>query len=373
MYSKIWLSKPHFGNENFDIIKKTIASNWVSSVGPNIASFETSIERILEHKAEVVALNSGTSAIHLALKLLEIGPGDEVFCQTFSFCATVNPILYCGATPVFIGSEKETWNMCPFFLEEAIKDRLKKQKKPKAILVVDSYGMPAKWDEIIAISRKYEIPVIEDAAAALGSRYKGQMCGSFGDFSIFSFNGNKIITTSAGGALICREKHIKERAIYLATQAKIEGFVHGEVGFNYRMSNALAAIGLEQLTVLEKRVQQRRENHSRYQSLLEALDGFVLQEEINTDFYANFWLNCIRIDTSLISKSIILNAFSNYNIDVRSLWCPLHHQPYLKGTLYYGDHFSQRLYDTGLCLPSSSNLTSEEFHRIAQVFTTLLK
>ena len=373
MYSKIWLSKPHFEKEDFDVFKETIVSNWVSTVGPNIASFEKSIESVMGENSKVVALNSGTSAIHLALKLLEIGSGDEVLCQTFTFCATVNPILYCGATPIFIESEKETWNICPVFLEEAIKDRLKKKCRPKAIVVVDSYGMPAKWDEILAVSRKYGIPVIEDAAAALGSMYKGQMCGTFGDYSILSFNGNKIITTSSGGALICREKYVKERAIYLATQAKIEGSVHGEVGFNYRMSNVLAAIGLEQLTALEKRVQQRRENHSRYQSLLETLDGFVLQEENNTDFYANFWLNCIRIDTSLISKSVILKAFSKHNIDVRSLWCPLHLQPYLKKTLYYGDHFSQDLFETGLCLPSSSNLIPEEFDRICQVFTTFLK
>ena len=373
MYSKIWLSKPHFEKEDFEVFKETIVSNWVSTVGPNIASFEKSIESVMGENSKVVALNSGTSAIHLALKLLEIGSGDEVLCQTFTFCATVNPILYCGATPVFIESEKETWNMCPVFLEEAIQDRLKKKCRPKAIVVVDSYGMPAKWDEILAVSRKYGIPVIEDAAAALGSMYKGQMCGTFGDYSILSFNGNKIITTSSGGALICREKYVKERAIYLATQAKIEGSVHGEVGFNYRMSNVLAAIGLEQLTVLEKRVQQRRENHSRYQSFITTLGGIELQQEKNSNFYANFWLNCILLDPSLISKTSLLKEFSKHNIDVRSLWCPLHLQPYLKKTLYYGDHYSQALFETGLCLPSSSNLTHEEFDRICQVFTTFLK
>ena len=263
MYSKIWLSKPHFEKEDFDVFKETIVSNWVSTVGPNIASFEKSIESVMGENSKVVALNSGTSAIHLALKLLEIGSGDEVLCQTFTFCATVNPILYCGATPVFIESEKETWNMCPVFLEEAIQDRLKKKCRPKAIVVVDSYGMPAKWDEILAVSRKYGIPVIEDAAAALGSMYKGQMCGTFGDYSILSFNGNKIVTTSSGGALICRENHVKERAIYLATQAKHRGVCSWRSWVSIiRMSNVLAAIGLEQLTVLEKRVQQRRENHS---------------------------------------------------------------------------------------------------------------
>jgi len=373
MYSKIWLSKPHFEPEDIDVTKKTMASNWVSTAGPNIASFEKSIERILKNKAKVVALNSGTSALHLALKLLEIGTGDEVLCQTFSFCATVNPILYCGAIPVFIESEKQTWNMSPVFLEEAIQDRLKKKTKPKAIVVVDSYGMPAKWDQISAIASKYEIPIIEDAAAAFGSMYKGQMCGTFGDFSILSFNGNKIITSSSGGALICKEQHHKERAIHLATQAKIEGFIHGEVGFNYRMSNVLAAIGLKQLIVLEKRVQQRRDNHFRYQSIINTIEGMALQQENNPNFYANFWLNCICLEASLISKSALLRTFSKNNIDARSLWYPLHLQPYLKGTLYYGDHYSKRLFETGLCLPSSSNLTSEEFHRIDQVFKSIAK
>jgi dTDP-4-amino-4,6-dideoxygalactose transaminase len=370
MSSKIWLSKPHFENDDVDFFKKIMESNWISTVGPHIGDFEKSIEKFYHNKVYVAALNSGTSAIHLALKMLDIGAGDEVICQTFTYCATVNPILYCGSTPIFVGSEKETWNMCPNFLEEAIKNRLKKNKKPKAIIVVDSYGMSAKWDELLEISNRYEIPIIEDAAEALGSVYKGKLCGNFGDYSILSFNGNKIITTSSGGALLCRSKKDKERAIYLSTQAKIDDANYGDVGFNFRMSNVLAGLGLQQLKVVEKRIEQRRLNHHRYSNLLSEMEGVELQQEYSKDFYSNFWLNCITTDHLKISKLDLLEEFTKNHIDVRSLWNPLHLQSYLKGTLYFGDNLSETLFQKGLCLPSSSNLTDEEFDRIAQVFNS---
>ena len=373
MYSKIWLSKPHFETDDLDYFKTTMESNWISTVGPNIASFERSIEDVFNKNLKAVALNSGTSAIHLALKMLHIGAGDEVICQTFTFCATVNPILYCGATPIFIESEQETWNMCPVFLEEAIKDRLKINKKPKAIIVVDSYGMPAKWDELLEISNRYEIPIIEDSAEAFGSMYKGRLCGSFGNYSILSFNGNKIITTSSGGALLCKDEQDKERAIYLSTQAKTTSSLYGEVGFNYRMSNILASLGIEQLKVLNKRIEQRRDNHTKYHSLVSDLNGVKLQQENNSYFYSNFWLNCIITNNPKISKSALIDEFTKQHIEVRPLWFPLHLQDYLKGSLYYGDNFSETLFEKGLCLPSSSNLTNEEFNRIGDVFNSFKK
>ena len=279
-----------------DIHAQIDANNWQDgTVEQNYRYFsdkviEKSIEKFYHNKVHVAALNSGTSAIHLALKMLDIGAGDEVICQTFTFCATVNPILYCGATPIFIESEQETWNMCPVFLEEAIKDRLKINKKPKAIIVVDSYGMPAKWDELLEISNRYDIPIIEDSAEAFGSMYRGRLCGSFGNYSILSFNGNKIITTSSGGALLCKDEQDKERAIYLSTQAKTTSSLYGEVGFNYRMSNVLASLGIEQLKVLNKRIEQRRDNHTKYHSLVSDLNGVKLQQENSSDFYSNFWL-----------------------------------------------------------------------------------
>ena len=258
MNSKIWLSSPHMGGTERKFVTEAFDSNWIAPLGPNLNGFEQDLESYLLEDRFVACVVSGTAAIHLALRLAGVSVGDEVLCQSFTFVATANPIIYQGAIPIFIDSELDTWNMCTAALEEAIIDRISKGNKPKAILVVHLYGIPAKIIEIAAIAKKYDITLIEDAAEALGSSFKGQKCGTFGDFSTLSFNGNKIITTSSGGALICREKYVKERAIYLATQAKIEGSVHGEVGFNYRMSNVVAAIGKGQMKVLDKRVEQRR-------------------------------------------------------------------------------------------------------------------
>ncbi|WP_288955883.1 DegT/DnrJ/EryC1/StrS family aminotransferase [uncultured Polaribacter sp.] len=369
MSSKIWLSKPHFNTTNLDFLKETFNSNWISTTGPNIDEFEKSIENILGNDLKVVALNSGTSAIHLALKLLNVGIGDEVICQTFTFCATVNPILYCGAIPIFIDSEKDTWNMCPVYLEKAIQNRLKVNKKPKAIIVVDSYGMPAKWDELLEISKKYKIPIIEDSAEALGAFYKNKMCGTFGKYSIFSFNGNKIITTSAGGVLICNNTKDKAKAIHLATQAKgIGHFQYNEIGYNYRMSNVLAALGLEQLKSLKEKIKQRRLNHIRYKSIISSVRGVALKEEFDEKIVSNFWLNCIVVNNSKFSNIDFLNAFTENNIDVRTLWYPLHMQSYLKKYLFFGDSVAEVLFRKGLCLPSSSSLTEKDFLRIEKIF-----
>lgn len=368
MCSKIWLSKPHFEDKDASFLKATMKSNWITTTGPNIANFEKLIQQVYNNNLKAVALNSGTSAMHIALKLLNISYGDEVICQTFTFCATVNPILYCGATPIFVDSEKETWNMSPVFLEQAIKDRLRKNKKPKAVIVVDSYGMPAKWDEILQVTHAYDIPIIEDSAEALGSAYKGRPCGTFGKYSILSFNGNKIITTSSGGALLCKDEKDKERAIYLSSHSKNGDFTYGELGFNYRMSNVLASLGIEQLKVLQKRIEQRRSNHATYESMLGNIQGIELQKEKNKDFYSNFWLNCVLVDAGLGFKTKLLHNFSKDHIDVRTLWSPLHLQRHFRKALYFGDHYSKILFDSGLCLPSSSNLTDEEFNRILKTF-----
>ncbi len=334
-----------------------------------IADFEGKLEKYLGAKKHVVALNSGTSAIHLALILSGVTEGDEVLCQSFTYVATANPILYQKAKPVFIDSESDTWNICPKHLERAIKDRIANGKKPKAIIIVHLYGMPCKIEEIVAIAKKYQITLIEDAAEALGSVYKDQKCGTFGDFSIFSFNNNKIVSSFGGGALVCNNIEEKIEAIFLATQAKdkSEFYSHSKLGFNYRMSIIAALIGAEELSHLREYVSARIANHQNYKSLLEDVDGVSLLKE-NDDFMkSNHWLSCILIDskTSEFTNKNLRDQFEKDNIESRPLWKPLHLQTIFENCVYYGENIAENLFKKGLCLPSSSNLTKKDFNRIS--------
>ena len=369
MNSKIWLSSPHIGGGEMKYIQDAFDTNWIAPVGPNILGFEQDLKAYLNTKNEVVALSSGTAAIHLALILSGVIAGDTVVCQSMTFSASANPIKYQGATPVFIDSEMDTWNMCPKALEEAIKSLVLKGNKPKAIIVVHLFGMPAKIDEISAIAKKYKISLIEDAAEALGSSYKGQKCGSFGDFGILSFNGNKIITTSGGGALICKTKEIKQRAIFLATQArdKAPHYQHSELGYNYRMSNVLAGIGRGQMEVLDKHIACRRANNKFYnEELFNTIDGIIVFKEPNENYFSNHWLTCILIDESKtgFSREALRLFLLEKNIESRQLWKPMHLQPVFNDCNYYGNTISQTLFEKGLCLPSGSNLSTIDLKRI---------
>jgi dTDP-4-amino-4,6-dideoxygalactose transaminase len=373
MSTKIWLSKPHLSKFELDYVNEAFLTNWVSTLGENIDDFERDVEFFLGSNKFVAALNSGTSSIHLALRLLDVGFGDEVICQSFTFCATANPILYQGASPVFVDSEIDTWNMSPYYLEAAIKDRLKFGKKPKAIIAVNSYGMPAKWDEILKISNNYSIPIIEDSAASFGSVYKGRMCGTIGDFGVLSFNGNKIITTSTGGALICDTKQLKKKAIFLSLQSKekLADYIYSDLGYNYRMSNVLAGIGRGQMKVMSLRVEQRRKNNAIYSEMIKTVEGVSLQKEASKDFISNFWLNCITIDTkkSPFSKEKLIIEFLKNNIEVRGLWAPLHLQKIYVDAPFYGGGVCEQLFNNGLCLPSGSNLSEKDFFRIKNVIS----
>jgi len=375
MSEKIWLSKPHISYFEEKFIKSAFETNWLTTRGENIDEFEEQIENYIGEKKYAVALNSGTSAIHLALILLGVQENDEVICPSFTFCASANPILYNKAIPVFVDCEMDTWNICPFFLEEAIKDRIEKGKKPKAIIVVNSYGMPPKWDEIILISKTYNIPIVEDSAEALGAVYKNKKCGTFGDFGIFSFNGNKIITTSSGGALICKSKALKSKAILIATQANRgkTSYKHSELGFNYRMSNVLAGIGRGQMNVIEERIKQRRNVNFFYREIFKNTNDIILQSEPSSEYLSNFWLSCILIndtDNKYCLKKI-KKIFKEKNIEVRNLWRPLHTQKLYKNFLYYGKGTDEYLFKNGLCLPSSSNLTNKELLRIASTLKNI--
>jgi dTDP-4-amino-4,6-dideoxygalactose transaminase len=371
MQDKIWLSPPHLSGNELQFIEDAFQKNWVTSIGNNIDQFEFDLKKFLENDIEVCVLNSATSAIHLALILLGITKGDEVLTSTFSFVASANPIVYCGAHPVFIDSEAETWNMCPFALEEAITDRISKGKKPKAIILVNLYGMPAKMDEILLVASKYEIPVIEDAAESLGSRYKGRACGTFGDFGVLSFNGNKIITTSGGGALICHSQDEKNKAIFLSTQARDDAphYQHSNVGYNYRMSNIIAGIGRGQMEVLNNRVVARRNMHDFYVELCKDIDGVDVFSEPNDDFYSNHWLSAVTVDVSKTGKTSadLRLEFLKDNIESRPLWKPLHMQPIFSNAAYYGTKIAENLFEKGLCLPSGSNLANRDKERIEEV------
>jgi dTDP-4-amino-4,6-dideoxygalactose transaminase len=368
---KIWLSSPHMGGNEQQYIKEAFDTNWVAPLGPNVTGFEQDLERFLNDDIHIAALSSGTAAIHLGLVLLGVQQGDEVICQSFTFSASANPIVYLGAIPVFIDSETDTWNMCPIALEEAIIDRIRKGKKPKAILPVHLYGMPYKVNEIRAIADTYGIPILEDSAEALGSHYKGKKCGTFGDIAALSFNGNKIITTSGGGALVSHTKNIKDKAIFLATQARDNAphYQHSEIGYNYRLSNICAGIGRGQMEVLEKHVTLRREMHNFYVDFFKDSKEVSVFSEPNADYYSNHWLSCIVIDSSVLGKSStdLRLALEKENIESRPLWKPMHLQPIFENYPYYGKKVSEKLFENGLCLPSGSNLTELDKNRIIKV------
>ena len=371
MKDKIWLSPPHLSGKEIEFVKDAFDQNWVTSIGENINEFEKSLQSFLKDDVEVCVLNSATSAIHVALMMLNISVEDEVITPTFSFVASANPIAYCGATPVFIDSEKDTWNLCPTALKEAIEDRIAKGKKPKAIIVVHLYGMPAKMNEILEIAEKYEIPVIEDAAEALGSTYKGESCGTFGRFGILSFNGNKIITTSGGGALVCHNQEDKDKAVFLSTQARDNAphYQHSHIGYNYRMSNIVAGIGRGQMEVLNDRVEARRKMHDFYVDLFKNIDGVEVFSEPTENYFSNHWLSAIVINEKITGKNRedLRLAFLEDNIESRPLWKPMHLQPVFADTPYYGTNVAEKLFDNGLCLPSGSNLSDEDRLRIAGV------
>lgn len=371
MDSKIWLSSPHMGGGEMKYIQEAFEHNWVAPLGKNVDEFEIAIENFLDGNKYVAALSSGTAALHLALIQLGVVYGDEVVCQSFTFSASANPIKYLGATPVFVDSDKSNWNMSPEFLDLAIQDRIKNHKKPKAVIVVHLYGMPAKMDEIIEVCKKYEIPLVEDSAESLGSTYKGNMCGTFGEFALLSFNGNKIITTSGGGALVCNTKEQKDKTIFLSTQARDQAphYQHSEVGYNYRLSNICAGIGRGQMEVLEKRIAQRRANQNFYIDTFAEVEAVDVFSEENSDFFSNHWLTSITLDKNLTSKTThdFMIAFAEKNIETRPLWKPMHLQPVFKDCPYYGENVAEELFNQGMCLPSGSNLTDDDKKRIYDV------
>jgi dTDP-4-amino-4,6-dideoxygalactose transaminase len=422
MPSRIFLSPPHIGSTEQTFVNEAFVTNWIAPLGPNVDGFEADLARQTGVK-HAAALSSGTAAIHLALILLDVQPGDYVICQSLTFSASANPIRYLGATPVFVDSEPETWNMCPHALEKAIiaykngeiapgqpqtpssrreaegpqtqnpviptpsggtstpkphhPDAKRRGPKPKAILPVHLYGMPANMDEIMAIAAKYNIPVIEDAAEALGSHINGKQCGSFGDFGILSFNGNKIITTSGGGALLSNNEAMIQKARFLATQARDPAphYQHSEVGYNYRMSNVLAGIGRGQMQVLNERIRQRRANHHFYASLLDKTEGISFLPEPRGHF-SNRWLTTILADpakTGGITRETIRLALEAEDIESRPLWKPMHLQPVFASFPYFGTGVADRLFDQGLCLPSGSSLTPTDRERIANVLRRVFK
>lgn len=373
MNNKIWLSSPHMGGSEQKYVQEAFDTNWVAPLGPNVTGFETDLEQFLQDETiQVAALSSGTAALHLGLILLGVKAGDEVICQSFTFSASANPILYQGATPIFVDSEPETWNMCPEALEEAIKDRMAKGKTPKAIIPVHLYGMPFKAEAIREVADKYNIPVLEDSAEALGSHYKGKMCGTFGDIAALSFNGNKIITTSGGGALVSHSKAVKDKAVFLATQARDQAphYQHSEIGYNYRLSNVSAGIGRGQMEVLEKHIGLRRAMHAFYTDIFKEIEEVTVFKEPNSDYFSNHWLSCITINSDKIGKGRedLRLALEKENIESRPLWKPMHLQPVFEKYPYYGGKVCETLFENGLCLPSGSNLTTEDQNRLRAVF-----
>lgn len=367
---RIYLSSPHMGGTEQKYVQEAFNTNWIAPLGPNVEAFEKSLEEYLGEGVKVAALSSGTAAIHLSLVMLGVGKGDEVICQSMTFSASANPIVYSGATPVFIDSEGDTWNMSPKYLEDAIIDRIKLGKKPKAVIAVHLYGMPCKLEEILDVCKKYEIPLIEDSAEALGSSYKGVPCGTFGEMSVLSFNGNKIITTSGGGALVSKEETVKEKTIFLATQARDEAphYEHSTIGYNYRLSNICAGVGRGQLEVLDNHVALRRENHKFYAEIFSESTHIKVFTEPDDRFFSNHWLSCIQIDPKgPFSPEEIRLAMEAENIESRPLWKPMHLQPVYKDAPYYGENVAETLFKHGLCLPSGSNLTDIQKRRIKDV------
>ena len=369
MKKRIYLSLAKMSGHEQKYIQEAFDTNWVVPLGPNVNAFEQSLADYLGGEKKVVALSSGTAALHLALIQLGVGPGDEVICQSFTFAASANPIKYLGATPVFVDSEEDTWNMSPGFLREAVEDRIALTgRKPKAIIPVHLYGMPAKMDEIMAIANEFEIPVLEDAAEALGSVYKGKRCGTFGRFACLSFNGNKMITTSGGGALVCTNEEDAGETMFYATQARDEAphYQHSKIGYNYRMSNICAGIGRGQMHVLDSHVARRKEINQFYSEKLDGFPGVSLLKNPSADFVSNHWLTCVMVNEAEagFSREELRLVMEAANIETRPLWKPMHLQPVFADAPYYGDGTSEKLFETGLCLPSSPVLTEEDLMRV---------
>ncbi len=372
---KIWLSSPHMSGKEFEYVTEAFDTNWIAPLGPHVDGFEKDLCNFT-HSENAAALSSGTAAIHLALILLGVKQGDEVICQSFTFSASANPIIYQLATPIFVDSETDTWNMCPTQLRKAIEDRIAKGKKPKAIIPVHLYGMPARMNEILAIANEFNIPVIEDAAEGLGSSINNKACGTFGELGILSFNGNKIITTSGGGALISNNQEYINHARFLATQARDAAphYQHSHIGFNYRMSNVCAAIGRGQMTVLQDRVNQRRHNFDLYLKNLNNVDGITFVNE-PSGYYSNRWLSTILVDatkTNGITREDIRLALEKENIESRPLWKPMHLQPIFEKYPFYGTGVAEQLFNNGLCLPSGSNLSNEDLYSVVQFIKNTL-
>jgi dTDP-4-amino-4,6-dideoxygalactose transaminase len=375
---KIWLSSPHMGGGEQKFVQEAFDTNWIAPLGANVNGLENDLENYLGEDKFVGALSSGTAAVHLGLILLGVKAGDEVICQSLTFSASANPILYLGATPVFVDSEYDTWNICPQSLEKAIQDRIAKGKKPKVIVAVHLYGVPYKIEEIRAIADRYEIPILEDSAEAIGSSYKGQKCGTFGEIGILSFNGNKVITTSGGGAIITKTKEVKEKALFFATQSRDNAvhYQHSEIGYNYRLSNICAGIGRGQMEVLDARVQARRMMHDFYVDLFKEVAGVTVFTAPNNDYFANYWLSAVLIDPQLtkgIDRESVRLVFEVENIECRPIWKPMHLQPIFEKYPFYGTTVAATLFENGLCLPSGSNLTDEDRARISEVVKKIFK
>ena len=376
--SKIWLSSPHIGTNELRYVNEAFATNWIAPLGPHVNAFEKGLQD-QTHTKHAAALSSGTSSLHLALILLGVKAGDTVFCQSITFSASANPIAYQGAIPVFIDSESDTWNMDPALLKAALEEAKQNGKLPKAIIPVHLYGMPAKIDEILSIAKDFGVSVIEDAAEALGSSINNKPCGSFGEFGVLSFNGNKIITTSGGGALISENAEMIEKARFLATQARDAAphYQHSHIGYNYRMSNVLAGIGIGQLEVLDDRVAARRNNFERYKQYFSKHNnaGFNIQFQDEPEgYYSNRWLTCIVVEPTTnngLTREEIRLAMDEENIETRPLWKPMHQQPVFSSSKSYLNGVSDQLFENGLCLPSGSNLTEEEFERIFNRLDTI--
>jgi dTDP-4-amino-4,6-dideoxygalactose transaminase len=371
---KIYLSSPHMGGKEKNYVEQAFETNWVAPLGPNVDGFEGDLKEYLKQEKLVAAVNSGTSAIHLALIMAGVKRGDSVICQSMTFSASANPILYQGATPIFIDSEIDTWNLSPTFLEEAILSEIAKGRRPKAIIAVHLYGMPCKVDEVRAIANTYDIVLIEDSAEALGSHYKERKCGTFGDFGILSFNGNKIITTSGGGALVTSTKEAKKKALFLATQARDNAahYQHSEIGYNYRMSNICAGIGRGQMEVLDEHVGKRRAMHDFYKTIFKNISDVMIFEEPSAAYYSNYWLSSILLKNYDQREALRLHL-EKTNIESRPLWKPMHLQPIFEEYPYYGEKVSENLFIRGLCLPSGSNLTDVDRGRIEEGINSFFK
>lgn len=382
---RVLLCLAHMSGREMDFIKEAFDQNWVVPLGPNVNGFEDDLAAFVNRTAdgknlhkEVVALSAGTAAIHLGLVQLGVGKDDEVICQSFTFSASANPVVYQGATPVFVDSEPTTWNMDPELLEKAIIDRKEKTGKyPKAIIPVYLYGMPAKIDEILAVAEKYNIPILEDAAEAMGSEYRGRKCGTFGAYGALSFNGNKMITTSGGGALIVPDEKAKKEVMFYATQARepFPYYQHEKIGYNYRMSNICAGIGRGQMTILEEHIAHHRHVHALYEELLKDVEGIELHSNPGEDYNANYWLCNILIDSSVTGYDYeeLRLALDAENIESRPLWKPMHLQPVFKGCPAYVNGVSESLFSKGLCLPAGPWVSDADVRRIVDVIVGLKK